>query len=71
MWYDMINNHYIGSAGHLQLKNAEAGSGGLGPGIVPDAVLAHGGTIAVGQNKPQGSVFIVSFPRPTSEETGI
>ena len=35
------------------------------------AIVAHGGTIAVGQNKPQGSVFVVSFPRPTSEETGI
>jgi len=38
---------------------------------VHDAVLAHGGTIAVGANKPQGSRFIVRFPRPSSEETGI
>jgi len=34
-------------------------------------VQAHGGSIAVGQNKPQGSKFIVSFPKATPEETGI
>lgn len=52
-------------------RSREAGGSGLGLSIVHDAVLAHGGSIAVGQNKPQGSKFIVSFPRPTSEETGI
>ena len=52
-------------------RSRASGGSGLGLSIVHDAVLAHGGTIAVGQNKPQGSVFIVSFPRPTSEETGI
>ncbi len=52
-------------------RSREAGGSGLGLSIVHDAVLAHGGTIAVGQNKPQGSRFIVSFPRLTSEETGI
>jgi len=52
-------------------RSREAGGSGLGLSIVHDAVQAHGGTIAVGQNKPQGSKFIVSFPRPTSEETGI
>ena len=52
-------------------RSREAGGSGLGLSIVHDAVLAHGGTIAVGQNKPRGSRFIVSFPRPTSEETGI
>ena len=52
-------------------RSREAGGSGLGLSIVHDAVLAHGGTIAVGQNKPQGSRFIVTFPRPTSEETGI
>ena len=52
-------------------RSREAGGSGLGLSIVHDAVLAHGGSITVGQNKPQGSVFIVSFPRPTSEETGI
>ena len=52
-------------------RSREAGGSGLGLSIVHDAVLAHGGSISVGQNKPQGSVFIVSFPRPTSEETGI
>ena len=52
-------------------RSRASGGSGLGLSIVHDAVLAHGGTIAVGPNKPQGSVFIVSFPRPTSEETGI
>jgi len=52
-------------------RSREAGGSGLGLSIVHDAVVAHGGTIAVGQNKPQGSLFIVTFPRPTSEETGI
>ena len=52
-------------------RSRASGGSGLGLSIVHDAVLAHGGTIAVGQNKPQGSVFVVSFPRPTSEETGI
>ena len=52
-------------------RSRASGGSGLGLSIVHDAVIAHGGTIAVGQNKPRGSVFIVSFPRPTSEETGI
>lgn len=52
-------------------RSREAGGSGLGLSIVHDAVMAHGGSIAVGQNKPQGSKFIVTFPRPTSEETGI
>jgi signal transduction histidine kinase len=52
-------------------RSREAGGSGLGLSIVHDAVQAHGGSIAVGQNKPQGSKFIVSFPRPTPEETGI
>ena len=52
-------------------RSREAGGSGLGLSIVHDAVHAHGGSIAVGQNKPRGSRFIVSFPRPTSEETGI
>ena len=52
-------------------RSREAGGSGLGLSIVHDAVQAHGGSIAVGANKPQGSKFIVSFPRPTAEETGI
>ena len=52
-------------------RSREAGGSGLGLSIVHDAVLAHGGNITVGANKPQGSVFIVSFPKPTDEETGI
>ena len=52
-------------------RSREAGGSGLGLSIVHDAVKAHGGSITVGQNKPQGSVFSVSFPRPSSDETGI
>ena len=52
-------------------RSREAGGSGLGLSIVHDAVQAHGGSIAVGQNKPQGSKFIVSFPKATPEETGI
>ena len=52
-------------------RSREAGGSGLGLSIVHDAVTLHGGTIAVGHNKPRGSVFIVSFPRPTEEQTGI
>ena len=51
-----------------QARSREAGGSGLGLSIVHDAVCAHGGSIAVGQNHPQGSVFTVTFPRPTSEE---
>ena len=52
-------------------RSREAGGSGLGLSIVHDAVLAYGGSITVGQNKPRGTVFTVRFPRPTSEETGI
>ena len=52
-------------------RSREAGGSGLGLSIVHDAVLAHSGSITVGQNKPQGTVFTVQFPRATSEETGI
>ena len=52
-------------------RSREAGGSGLGLSIVHDAVKAHGGSIAVGQNKPQGAVFSVTFPRPGEYETGI
>ena len=52
-------------------RSRASGGSGLGLSIVHDAVLAHGGRIRVGHNRPQGSVFVVSFPRPSSEETGI
>ena len=52
-------------------RSREAGGSGLGLSIVHDAVVTHGGTITVGENKPKGSRFTVTFPRPTSEETGI
>ena len=44
-------------------RSREAGGSGLGLSIVHDAVKAHGGTIAVGANEPQGSRFIVRFPQ--------
>ena len=44
-------------------RSREAGGSGLGLSIVHDAVKAHGGSIAVGANEPQGSVFIVTFPQ--------
>lgn len=52
-------------------RSRSSGGSGLGLSIVHDAVIANGGSIRVGNNRPQGSVFIVSFPRPSSEETGI
>ncbi len=52
-------------------RSREAGGSGLGLSIVHDAVLAHGGSITVGQDKPQGTVCPVQFPRATSEETSI
>ena len=52
-------------------RSREAGGSGLGLSIVHDAVKAHGGSIIVGQNKPQGAVFAVTFPRPGEDETGI
>lgn len=52
-------------------RSREAGGSGLGLSVVHDAVRAHGGSIIVGENKPQGSRFTVNFPRPTAEETGI
>ena len=52
-------------------RSRASGGTGLGLSIVHDAVLAHGGSIAVGANKPQGSVFVVKFPRPSEDETGI
>ena len=52
-------------------RSRASGGTGLGLSIVHDAVLAHGGSIAVGANKPRGSVFVVRFPRPDEEETGI
>ena len=52
-------------------RSRASGGSGLGLSIVHDAVIAHGGSIRVGNNKPQGSVFIVSLPRPSLEEIGI
>ena len=52
-------------------RSRETGGSGLGLAIVHDTVKLHGGSISVGPNKPRGSVFSVSFPRPIFEETGI
>ena len=66
-WFNIFSRFYRVD----KARSREAGGSGLGLSIVHDAVLAHGGSITVGPNKPQGSRFIVRFPRPTSEETGI
>ena len=53
-------------------RSRASGGSGLGLSIVHDAVIAHGGTITVGSNpNGEGSVFLVRFPRPSAEETGI
>ncbi len=52
-------------------RSRASGGSGLGLSIVHDAVLSHHGTIQVGSNTPQGSVFMVCFPRPGEDETGI
>ena len=52
-------------------RSREAGGSGLGLSIVHDCVERHCGTITVGANKPQGSRFTVTFPRPTEEQTGL
>lgn len=43
-------------------RSREAGGSGLGLSIVRDAVILHGGEIAVTPNQPQGTVFTVTFP---------
>ena len=50
-------------------RSREAGGSGLGLSIVHNAVLAMGGEIRVGHNFPQGTRFVVRFPRAQSEET--
>ena len=52
-------------------RSRASGGTGLGLSIVHDAVHVHGGTITIGANKPQGSIFIVSFPAARQEDTGI
>ena len=50
-------------------RSREAGGSGLGLSIVHDAVTALGGSVAVEENTPRGSRFIVLIPRMTAEET--
>ena len=59
------------STKYFELTDPEASRKGLPERNALKVLDAHGGSITVGANKPRGSVFIVSFPRATSEETGI
>ena len=52
-------------------RSRASGGSGLGLSIVHDTVIAYHGTIQVGSNTPQGSIFMVCFPRPGEDETGI
>ena len=52
-------------------RSRASGGSGLGLSIVHDAVLLYGGSIIVGANRPEGSVFTVTFPKPDEETTGI
>ena len=52
-------------------RSRSSGGTGLGLSIVHDAVKAHHGAITVGVNSPSGSVFTISFPRPTEDQTGL
>jgi len=52
-------------------RSREAGGSGLGLSIVHDATTLYGGTITIGSNKPCGTRFTITFPKPTPEETGI
>ena len=52
-------------------RSRASGGSGLGLSIVHDAVMTHGGTIQVGSNQPQGSVFVIRFPRPSEDQIGI
>ena len=51
-------------------RSREAGGSGLGLSIVRDAVILHGGEIAVTPNQPQGTVFTVTFPIANSSDEG-
>ena len=49
-------------------RSRQAGGSGLGLSIVRDTVIMHGGTIAVAQRDPCGTVFTVTFPLAKGEE---
>jgi len=50
-------------------RSRQAGGSGLGLSIVRDAVILHGGTIAVASNTPCGTVFTIRFPITREGET--
>ncbi len=48
-------------------RSRAAGGTGLGLSIVSDTVMLYGGTITVRPREPEGSIFIVTFPKKEEE----
>lgn len=46
-------------------RSRELGGSGLGLAIVKNIIEKHGGYVYVKDNKPQGSIFVVGFEKPT------
>ena len=51
--------------------SARHGGTGLGLAIARDLMRAHGGDIALERTGPEGTVFVLSFPRETEEEEDV
>ena len=51
------------------VNHTDVNQTGLGLAFCQMAIEAHGGSIYVEDNQPQGAVFIVEFPRKTSAES--
>ena len=51
-WYDLSG----------QVAVVTGGATGLGLAIVKNAILWHGGTVAVAHNRPSGLIFTITIP---------